>query len=410
MLTTNQSYVTYQGNGATTQFPFLFIIPSASDAVVSITNIATQETTLLAPTQYSISGTGPGSEFAGGSGPGGIVTYPTSGSPLPIGWSITIQRVVPYTQNTSLTNQGAFYPEVVEQCLDALTMQTQQLSAQTSGAVPLWAVGPPGETGATGEPGAQGETGLTGEQGPPGSSNCALVFSGLIVQNDASLPTTKVDITAGSIVLAPSYNAYYNVNAYFATGSVGANGMDVPGPGANPAWIHCYVIYNPTTLVMAGLGTLVPPVGAGSGLPTLPSGFTQYRYVGSNYWSGTALVYSQQVDRDVLYDTPIAVAGPSAAAESWLTVGCNATIPPTATRGYFQVPMWSTGSSQAWVRRNGSSTNGQYFGEVTAASQQADVAQWVATDSAQNVQITITATLAGGGTWSLWVLGYKVNL
>ncbi len=131
MLTTNQSYVTYQGNGATIIFPFGFIIPSASDLVVSITNnnASPAATTILSSTQYTATGIGNQS--------GGNVTYPVSGSPLPAGWSITIQRIVPYAQDTSLTNQGAFYPAVVEACLDDLTMQTQQLAAQMAGAAPI---------------------------------------------------------------------------------------------------------------------------------------------------------------------------------------------------------------------------------------------------------------------------------
>ncbi len=140
MLTTNQSYVKYLGNGATTSFPFSFIVQNASQLVVSITNnnVSPAVTTVLGTSQYSVTGIGSGNEFAGGSGPGGTVIYPTLGSPLPTGWSITIQRVVPYTQGTSLTNQGAFYPQVVEAALDYLTMQTQQLQAAVVlGVMPL---------------------------------------------------------------------------------------------------------------------------------------------------------------------------------------------------------------------------------------------------------------------------------
>jgi hypothetical protein len=131
LLTTSQSYVTYQGNGAASVFPFNFLVPSASQLVVSITNnnVSLPVTTLLTNTQYSVTGIGNTS--------GGSVTYPTSGILLQPGWSITIQRVVSYQQNTSLTNQGAFYPQVVETCLDVLTMQTQQLAAALSRETPF---------------------------------------------------------------------------------------------------------------------------------------------------------------------------------------------------------------------------------------------------------------------------------
>ncbi|MGO9022597.1 MAG: hypothetical protein ACLQVJ_30040 [Syntrophobacteraceae bacterium] len=161
MLTTTQSYVTYQGNGATTSFPFNFIVQNATQLVVSITNnnVSPAATTVLGTSQYSVSGIGSGNEFAGGSGPGGTVTYPASGNPLPTGWSITIQRVVPYTQGTSLTNQGGFYPQVVEAALDYLTMLVQQLQAAATGMVSF--VGPEGPAGAAGANGTNGTNGNT---------------------------------------------------------------------------------------------------------------------------------------------------------------------------------------------------------------------------------------------------------
>ncbi|MGB7910121.1 MAG: hypothetical protein WCF58_19065, partial [Syntrophobacteraceae bacterium] len=171
MLTTTQSYSTYQGNGSTTQFPFNFIVQAANQLVVSITNnnVSPPVTTVLGTSQYSVSGIGSGNEFAGGSGPGGVVTYPASGSPLPAGWSITIQRIVPYVQPVSLSNQGAFYPAVVEAALDYLTMQTQQLSdIATQLENIIGPTGPQGPAGPTGPQGPQGPTGATGAQGATG--------------------------------------------------------------------------------------------------------------------------------------------------------------------------------------------------------------------------------------------------
>jgi hypothetical protein len=138
MLTTTQSYVTYQGNGATTSFPYNFYVAAAGYLVVSITNnnVNPAVTTILSSSQYSVSGIGNGA-VGSGTQPGGTVTYPVSGNPLGTGWTITIQRIVPFQQGTSLTNQGAFYPNVVEAALDYLTMLTQQLQAGTSGTSPV---------------------------------------------------------------------------------------------------------------------------------------------------------------------------------------------------------------------------------------------------------------------------------
>ncbi len=134
MLTSTQSYVTYQGNGAITIFPYSFAVAKAAYLQVEITNnnVSPPVSVVLLSSQYSATGIGNGILGAPNPTPGGTVTYPLSGSPLANGWSITIRRVVPYQQNTSLENQGGFYPEVVEAALDYLTMQTQQLALSVS--------------------------------------------------------------------------------------------------------------------------------------------------------------------------------------------------------------------------------------------------------------------------------------
>lgn len=122
-IATTTSRVVAQGNGATTSFSYSYLIPSSDDLVVTHTD-ASGNSTPLASTQYSVSGLG--------NAAGGTVTYPLSGTPMATGESLTIQRVVPFKQLTKLTNQGGYYPEVVEDALDDVVMQTQQLAeAQT---------------------------------------------------------------------------------------------------------------------------------------------------------------------------------------------------------------------------------------------------------------------------------------
>lgn len=122
-IATTTSRVVAQGNGATTSFSYSFLIPTADDAVLTFTDVD-GVSTLLSTSQYSISGLGsPG---------GGTVTYPVSGPPMTIGQSLAVQRVLPFKQLTKLTNQGNYYPEVVEGALDSQEMQIQQL-AETQG-------------------------------------------------------------------------------------------------------------------------------------------------------------------------------------------------------------------------------------------------------------------------------------
>lgn len=122
-VSTTASSTTAQGNGVTSQFTFAFDIPSASNAVVTITDTTVSPTTntVLSPTQYTITGIGLST--------GGSVTYPKSGSPLANGQYITIARVLPLIQTTSLCNQGVTFC-AIEHALDYLTMITQQIQTE----------------------------------------------------------------------------------------------------------------------------------------------------------------------------------------------------------------------------------------------------------------------------------------
>jgi len=123
-VSTSASSTTIAGNGSTTAFTYAFIIPSASEAVVSVTNttVTPNVTATLAASAYSISGLG--------NAAGGTVTYPLSGPALGVGYFITIARVLPLVQTTSISNQGAFYPQVIEKALDYQMQAIQQLQAQ----------------------------------------------------------------------------------------------------------------------------------------------------------------------------------------------------------------------------------------------------------------------------------------
>lgn len=123
---TTTSTVTYLGNGATTLFTFPFIGVAAADLIVTVTdNLGVS--TILGPTQYSVVINA--IPVGGLWGIGGSVTYPIGVSPVPIpvGYSLAITRALPYTQTVSISNQGAFYPQAVEQALDKLELQIQQL-------------------------------------------------------------------------------------------------------------------------------------------------------------------------------------------------------------------------------------------------------------------------------------------
>lgn len=123
-VTNTSNKIVYPGDGAATVFPFTFIGVDGSDIQVTYTSAA-GVATLLPANQYTLvlnpaTGTSP-------FGAGGSVTYAPLGVPIAIGTSLTIARVLPIVQGTSLANQGASYPKVIEAALDYLTMALQQL-------------------------------------------------------------------------------------------------------------------------------------------------------------------------------------------------------------------------------------------------------------------------------------------
>lgn len=118
-IATTSNKVIGQGNAATTNWPFTFLIPDAASLVVLYTD-ATGLITTIPAGQYSVAGLNDPN--------GGSVTYPISGAPIAVGSTLTVLRTVAYTQTRSIRNQSGFFPDVYEAALDYLTMQTQQIN------------------------------------------------------------------------------------------------------------------------------------------------------------------------------------------------------------------------------------------------------------------------------------------
>lgn len=110
----------YQGNGATTVFPYGFLIPTAAELRLSVINQFSGDVSIISPVNYSVTGLG--------NDAGGSVTYVA----IPAGYTLVIERVMPYTQEITFANQGAAYPADIEDGLDILTLQTQQLADAVS--------------------------------------------------------------------------------------------------------------------------------------------------------------------------------------------------------------------------------------------------------------------------------------
>jgi hypothetical protein len=100
---------------------------ATSDLLVVRTDTAGVDTTLVLTTDYSVSLNSDQTNS-----PGGTVTLAVAPA---TGFQLSILRNVSLTQGTSLPNQGAWYPKVVENALDKLTMIVQQLGEKINRAV-----------------------------------------------------------------------------------------------------------------------------------------------------------------------------------------------------------------------------------------------------------------------------------
>lgn len=115
---------TYNGDGATTIFPTVFVFNTAADIEVIERVIATgAETTLVNPTNYSVTG---------GGGPDGI---PTAGNvvavvapPATVTW--TLNRIVAEVQETALPQAGELPSKSLEGMDDRQVMMIQQHSTE----------------------------------------------------------------------------------------------------------------------------------------------------------------------------------------------------------------------------------------------------------------------------------------
>jgi hypothetical protein len=113
----------YNGNGVTTVFPYSFRVLDRSHLRV-VQTVAGDEQTLEIDADYTVAGVGEGE--------GGSVTLVAA----PItGQTLTIVREVPFTQETDLENQGAYYAETIERALDMATMRDQQLAEKLTRAI-----------------------------------------------------------------------------------------------------------------------------------------------------------------------------------------------------------------------------------------------------------------------------------
>lgn len=114
----------FTGTGAVAVFPFPFTVFQPSDVLVVTLNLLLGvQSTLVLNTDYTVS-----LNANQNASPGGSITL--SAGTLATGYSLVISSRIGQLQGTILTNQGGFYPEMITNSLDLLTILVQQIQEQ----------------------------------------------------------------------------------------------------------------------------------------------------------------------------------------------------------------------------------------------------------------------------------------
>jgi hypothetical protein len=118
-------------------------------------------------------------------------------------------------------------------------------------------------------------------------------IAGLALSNDSGLPTTVVDIAAGQAAdssNAVMMNSTTVLTVNFAT--TGAGALDT-GSIAASTWYHVFLI--------AKVGGAVAGLASLSITPSLPSGYSYYRRLGSVKTDGSSHILAFVQDEDTFY-------------------------------------------------------------------------------------------------------------
>lgn len=123
----------YAGVGTVSVYPFVFKVFLTTDVLVQITSAAGVLSTGTLGTDYSVS-----LNTNQDTAPGGNVILTVA---LPTGASLTLGSNVPLSQTVVLTNPGGWYPQVVSDALDKVTILIQQALSSIGGALRIPEIG-----------------------------------------------------------------------------------------------------------------------------------------------------------------------------------------------------------------------------------------------------------------------------
>jgi len=233
---------------------------------------------------------------------------------------------------------------------------------------------------------------------------------GFKTYNNTTNPTYQIDIEAGVCRdAADTTDLVLTSTLTLDITQSGANGLDTGSEGTW-YWYYIYVIYNPTTTTYASLLSL------SSTSPTLPSGYTKYRRIGSvinngssdffmfNYWSDLGRERYCSYDEEDEDNIEMLTNG---AATSWTDIYLGARIPPTGLFIYLMCRYTAQNYDQSAAMRNKDSSQGDppfiiYAGANSNAATSAAVFKIWASTTRYIQYINFSASCA----LTVWVKGF----
>jgi len=187
----------YAGNDSATAFAFSFKVFTSADVQVVHTTPAGVETVLEEGADYTVT-VGPDQDTS----PGGSVVLPSA---LVSGHSLTLTSRVANLQPVELTNQGGFYPRVINLALDRLTILVQQLAERVARSLKFSVSTPPGFDAELPYPEPYAVLGWNGDgdaiinTDPSGTSALAADLASTDAGKGGALIGYELDGTAGTI-------------------------------------------------------------------------------------------------------------------------------------------------------------------------------------------------------------------
>lgn len=244
-------------------------------------------------------------------------------------------------------------------------------------------------------------------------------FKNLVITNTtAGTPGSQVVVTADAAILWNTSNGAVtvsSVNVTINSAVNGANGLDTGALAAN-TWYYVWLIFNPQTLITAGL------ISLSSTNPTMPAGFTfKSRYGAIRAGAGPAFLNMMQKGRRAQYmvgtfggnalaalpNIANGAAGTfSSTAPVWATVSISNFAPTTA--GEFSVvatDKWNNAAlASVQVAPNGNYSGASTVNPPPYESAAAVVSAAVVNMVLESTNISWTSSAAGGGISALgWV-------